>query len=138
MLAKKQASRGMLEPAAAAAMAVDPSVRLRSIDCNAGTHVKQAGHTDKTIDHHLLLHLRPPGWHDGCSPRAVIKLLSTCSSDQPTWALVPALLALMENTLPDLSSSMPGSQHTSQTLVVCECSTDDRYLRSRGIRQQQA
>jgi hypothetical protein len=32
MLAKKQASLGMFDPAAAAAMAVDPSVRLRSID----------------------------------------------------------------------------------------------------------
>jgi hypothetical protein len=32
MLAKKQASLGMFDPAAAAAMAVDPSVKLRSID----------------------------------------------------------------------------------------------------------
>jgi hypothetical protein len=41
MLAKKQASLGMFDPAAAAAMAVDPSVRLRSIDCEGMQNTQQ-------------------------------------------------------------------------------------------------
>jgi hypothetical protein len=54
--------------------------------------------------------------------------LCAVSSCALTCALVPALLARMGKTLPALSSSMPGSQHRSHTLVVWEWSTEDRYL----------
>lgn len=83
-------------------------------------------HKEATLHFYTQLPIQPPPavasraprlTADPCTPRYI----HTC-------ALVPALFARIANTLPLLSTSMPGSQHRSHTLVVWECSTDDRYL----------
>lgn len=51
MLAKRHASRGTLDPACAAARAVEPSVRLRSMDCST----RGNSNNNTTLDENTLM-----------------------------------------------------------------------------------